>query len=217
MATLDQFEILEEVAVKLRNADVLTTTQRGVTTTTVTGTLAGSTTFTVAVPNVKNIRSFLVDATTLTLGTDYETNYNSGSNCVVTFTTAQTGTASVNYDYGGDHIWPGYPRQDINISAIPQIAVEFIDVTSENGGFGNVNRNSYDLSIVVYDFKKEDVRNYVKAIRSFLLSNMNGFNKLRVVKPRMIGPIVPAEFEKFKDRVFKQNIDFNSDFNLEIN
>lgn len=217
MTTLDQFEILEEVIVKLRNADVFTTTQRGVTTTTGTATVAGSSTMTIAVPNVKNVRTLSLDAASLTLGTDYTVNYNSGTNCVITLTTTSTGTLTASYDYGTDKIHPSYPRNDISISSIPQIGVEFIDITSDDGGFGNVNMNQYDISIVVYDFKKEDVRNYIKAIRTFLITNMSSFYNLKLVKPRLIGPMVPAEFEKFKDRVFKQNIDFNSRLNLEVN
>lgn len=214
---LDQFDILEEVVVKIRNSDVLTTSQRGVVTTASTGTISGGTSITLAVPNVKNVRSVLINSSTLSYGSEYVVDYNSGSNCVITLTSAQTGNTTVNYDYGSDKIYPGYPRQDISIAAIPQIAVEFIDITSENGGFGNVNQNSYDLSIVVYDFKKEDVRATIKKLRKFLIDNMSTFYYLKVVKPRMIGPMVPAEFEKFKDRVFKQNIDFNSSFNLEVN
>lgn len=214
---LDQTDILEEVVVKIRNSDVLTTSQRGVVTTASTGTISGGTSITLTVPNVKNVRSVLINSSTLSYGSDYVVDYNSGTNCVITLTSAQTGNTTVNYDYGSDKIYPGYPRQDISISAIPQIAVEFIDITSENGGFGNVNQNSYDLSIVVYDFKKEDVRATIKKLRKFLIDNMNTFYYLKVVKPRMIGPMVPAEFEKFKDRVFKQNIDFNSSFNLEVN
>jgi len=213
---LNQTEILEEVVVKLRNADILTTTQRGVSTTGQTTSLSG-TGMTISVPNVKNVRTVTVNSVDKTFGTDYTVNYNSGTNCEITFATAQTGTGVATYDYGTDKIWPGYPRNDISLANIPQIAVEFIDLTSVNGGFGNVNRNEYDISIVAYDFKKEDVRGHIKAIRSFLVANMNNFHGLKVVKPRLIGPIVVAEFEKFKDRVFKQNIDFNSSFNLEVN
>jgi hypothetical protein len=217
MATFDQFEILEEVVVAIRNANVFTIAQRGVTTTSGTAALTGGTVVTISVPNVKNVRSVLIDATPLTYGSEYNVNYNSGTDCVVTLTSAQTGTATVNYDYGSDKIYAGYPRQDININSFPQIAVEFIDMTSDDGGFGNVNLNQYDLSIVVYDFKKSEVRSYIKALRSLIITNMTGFYGLRLVKPRMIGPIVPAEFEKFKDRVFKQNLDFNSRLNLEVN
>ncbi len=213
---LDQAEILEEVVVALRNADILSTSERGVTTTTQTTSISG-TSFTIAVPNVKNIRSVTVASVSKTYGVDYTVNYNSGTNCEITFTSVQSGTGEVVYDYGTDKIWSGYPRNDLSISNFPQVSVEFIDMTSENGGFVNVNMNSYDISITVYDFKKEDVREAIKDIRSMLITNMSNFYLLKLVKPRMIGPLVIAEFEKFKDKIFKQNIDFNSSLNLEVN
>jgi hypothetical protein len=213
---LDAKKILAEITVKLRNADIIPVATRGVTTTTISDTI-NSNVYTLSVPNVKNIRSILINSTALRFGSDYAVDYNSGNNCVITFNATQTGTIELMYDSGSDKIWPGYPRQDISINNFPQIGIEFINIGSEAGGWGNVNLNTYDLTITIYDFDKEQVRDYVTAIRTFLIENQNSFYYLRIVKPTLIGPIVPAEFEKFKNRVFKQNIDFNSRLNLEVN
>jgi hypothetical protein len=116
-----------------------------------------------------------------------------------------------------DKIFPSYPRSDLTINSFPRIAVEFLSVSSEVGGMGNVNQNRYDLSITVYDFKKEDIRTYIKNIRSWLITNQNAFYYLKVVKPTMQGPIVVGRFDKVHDKIFQQNLDFSSKFNLEIN
>lgn len=215
MSTLNQYKILEEVVFKLRNADIFTTTQRNVTTATATDTIAG-TTILIAVNNVKNVRSVKIGSTTMRYGYDYSVDVNNAGGCLITFTASQNDTYEVVYDYGSDKIFTGYPRQDLTISAFPQIAVEFINITSDNGGFGNVNQNQYDISIVAYTTRKEDLRNYIGAIRQTIINNMNGFYYLKVVKPSLIGPIGLGEFEKFKDRIFQQNIDIRSILNLEI-
>jgi hypothetical protein len=126
-------------------------------------------------------------------------------------------TYSVQYDYGPDHIFAGYPRRDISISGFPRISVEFVDVASEPGGFGNVNENRYDITILVQDSEKKDVRSYTKKIREWIVGNQNSLRYLKVIKPTLVGPIGIAEFEKFKDRIFQQNSDFRSSFNLEVN
>jgi hypothetical protein len=215
-SVLDTKIIIQELIIKLRNSDIFTTTIRGVSTITDTGSIDGLT-YTINLPDIKNIRSIHLNGNAITYLKDYTVDYNSGSNCIITFPTIVTGTIVVVYDHGSDKIWPGYPRQDLSINSFPQIAVEFININTEDAGFGNSNINTYDISIVVYAFNKEDVRDYIKAIRSFIINNMVGFQMMRLVKPTLIGPLVVQDFEKFKNRVFKQNIDFNSRLNLEVN
>jgi hypothetical protein len=215
MTALNQEDILSEVVVGLRNADIFTTTQRNVTTAAQTGSIAG-TTITINRSNVKNVRSITIGSTSLSFGSEYTVNYDSSNTCVVTFAGTQTGSYSVSHDYGSDKIFSGYPRNDISIDSFPRIAVEFIDISSEIGGVGNVNQNRYDISIVCYDPKKEEVRRYITAIRQWIIDNQNSLYYSKVIKPTLIGPIVIGDFEKFKDRIFQQNIDYRSIMNLEI-
>lgn len=215
MTTLDQNGILQEIVVSIRNADIFTTTQRNVVTAAATGSIAGKI-ITINKNNVKNVRSVTVGSTVFVNNTDYSTNYDSSSTCVITFTGTQTGAYSVSHDFGTDKIFSGYPRNDISIDSFPRIAVEFVDISSETGGFGNVNENRYDISIVGYDAKKEDLRGYIKALRSWIITNQNSLTYSKLIKPTLIGPIVIGDFEKTKDRIFMQNIDFKSIMNLEI-
>lgn len=219
MTVLDQFEILEEVVVTLRNSDILSTAERGVTTTTEDFSGDGNQTdFIVSEATIKNVRSVLIGAASQTYGTDYSVDY---STKTISFTSAPGAGADnvhIQYDYGADRIHPSYPKQSLSLSSFPRIHVEFINITSTDGGFGNCNRNTYNLSVVVYDTKKKSIRNKIKAIRTVLINNITEFYYLKTVKPILIGPLLPSNgFDKFKDKIFQQNIDFTSRFNIEVN
>ena len=78
--------IKQELVVFLRNSDIFSTSDRGVSTT--TDEFSGDdneTEFTLTNTNCKNIRSITVDDVAQSLGTDYTVDY---STAVVTFTTA---------------------------------------------------------------------------------------------------------------------------------
>jgi hypothetical protein len=210
-------EILEELVVFLRNLNVLTTTVRGVTTATASGSLSNSNTITINVSNVKNIRSVTIDGVAYNFGSQYTVNYDLNNTCVITLSSAVTLPYVVSYDYGPDRIYPDYPLPNLSLSSFPRISVDFIDISSTNGGFGNVNINQYDITIVVYGEKKTEVQAYIKVIRDAIVSNMNSFYYMRVVKPSMVGPCAPSGgFEKFKNKIFQQNLDIRSIFNLEV-
>lgn len=216
--TLDENAILQEVVTKIRNADIFTTTQRSVTTSSVTGTLSGTATLTIPLTSVKNVRSLTIGSTAMAYGTDYTINYGTGTtNAIITTTTTHTAAYTVSVDYGVDKIFPNYPRSDLTINSFPRIAVEFTGVSSQAGGFGNVNQNRYDLTITVYDFKKEDIRGYIKALRQFVITNQNSFYYLKLVKPTLQGPILLGAFDRVHDKIFQQSLDFRSILNLEVN
>ena len=205
MSVINQEDVLNEVVISLRNADVLSTTIRGVTRTTKTDTLVAKNTIIIGRNNVKNIKNITINATPYT---DYTVNYDDGS-CTITLGSNQTGTSIVTYDYGTDKIFTGYPRNDLNLDSFPRISVEYIDITSESGGFGNVNRNKHDISILMYSTNKKEIRNTITLIRTWCINNQNSLSTLRLIKPVMMGPLVLAgEFAKFKDKVMKQNFDF---------
>ena len=217
MTTIDENQILLELCMKIRNADIFTTTQRGVTTTTQTGIYVGATTDTINVSNVKNIRSIVIASVTLTYGTDYTINLDNNSTCTIAYTTAQTGAYTITYDYGTDKIFPDYARPDLTISSFPRISMGFLSIQSDNGGFGNVNMNRYDITIVTYESNKKTLADYTKAIRTFIINNQNNFYYMKIVKPKLQGPILPGPFNKLKNKIYQQNLDIMSTLNLEIN
>mgnify|MGYP007100044471 CR=1 FL=1 len=212
---LDEHAIIQELVVSIRNGDVFTTTQRDVTTTAQTGTLTG-TTISINRSNVKNIRSITIGAVTKTFGDDYLVEYDNSGTCLVTFNTSQNDTYSISYDYGTDKIFADFPRSDLTISSFPRIGVDFVDIISDNGGMGNVNLNTYDISIAVYGSNKDDIHSYTKKIRQLIIDNQNNFYYMKVVKPRLMSPIIPGQFEKVKDKIFQRNIDIRALLNLEI-
>ena len=112
---LNEYEILEELSVGLRNADILTTTERNVTTENITGTING-TSLAPTRTDIKNVRFITVNSTTLTPYTDYTIDYDSDSGSInqITFTSTQNGNYVVRYDYGSDRIHPDYARPHLD-------------------------------------------------------------------------------------------------------
>jgi len=218
MSYLNLYNIREEIVVFLRNSDIFTTTVRGVTT--VTEEFDGddnATDFAVTQATIKNVRSVTVGGVAQSFGTDYTVNY---STKTVSFTTAPaTGTDNVDiqYDYGTDKIFPDFPRPDLTISSFPRIGVDLIGVSSEPGGFGNVNASDIDFMVVVYAATTKDISNYITTIRQKFIDAQKSFYYMNDVRPLRIGPIINNPTEKTKDKIEQQNIDFRSYLNYEIN
>ena len=118
----------------LRNQDVFSTTIRGVTTRTDTGTFDADETHTLAnsPTTVKNVRS-VTRGSLLVYGTDYTVNFLTG---VISFTVAQTGSYTIIYDNGPDKIYPDFPRDDLTISSFPRIALDILNVSMDALGIG---------------------------------------------------------------------------------
>ncbi len=215
--TLDYWKIKQEIVVFVRNSDIFTTTQRGVTTQTDSDVFTDVDSFIIVKTNVKNIRSIVISGSTLTLA-DYSVSYGDGTtNCIITFTNTQNGAYTIRYDYGTDKIFPDFPRGDLSISSFPRIATDLINVVTSPGGFGNVNESEINFTIVVYDKKAEDIANYLTTIRNKFVANHITFVHLsQYVRPTNTGPLLKSPFEKGKDKILQQNIDFASPFKFEI-
>ena len=220
MSTINYFEQAEELAVFLRNADVLTITQRSVATTTATGTWTGATSHSLAVTNVKNIRSITVDGVALTYSDDYTVDYDFSDTtikCKITLVAAQTGDYIITYDYGTDKIFPDFPKTGLTISNFPRIAVDLVSAASVAGGFGNVNENVTTFTVVAYATTTKTVRDILTAVRAAFITAQTSFKTIgKVVKPLSVGPMF-VDREQGKDKVYHQNIDFKATFHLEIN
>jgi len=218
---LDIKEIKQEVANWLRNSDIFTISQRGITTAAGTGTFSGASSYVINVTNVKNIRSVVVGGTTLTYGEDYQVDFDfldTTIKCKITFTAAQTGAYTITYDYGTDKIFPDYPRPDLTISSFPRIGFDIIDITSNYAGFGNVLISTIRLNIVTYDTNNENVTDYLTTIRKKIIESNTSFYYLGyIVRPDLIGPLIVSPREIGEDKVMQQNIDMIGEFKYEIN
>jgi hypothetical protein len=212
---IDLNKIKQELVVFLRNSNIFTTSLRGVTTDTQTGSVNGLT-ITIAKPNVKNIRSVKIGEGFLSFGSDYNVNYDSSGSCLITFTTTQNDTYEISYDFGTDKIYPDFPRPELSISSFPRISVDIVSVLSTPAGLGKVLESEITFTVVVYEKNVDALYDYLTDIRTKFFDSWTGFYYLKsVITPISIGPLVPSPFTFGKDKIMMQNIDFRSVFNFE--
>jgi len=217
MTAISYNNFKKEITFWLRNNDFLTTTERDVTTTTATGTFASATSYLLNVPDVKNIRSIVVDAVTLSYGTDYvyDNDYlDTTIKTRITFTTAQTGAYVITYDYGSDKIHSDLPRNDLTISSFPRIGVEIIGEDSEDNELGGGSEIiNISFMIVVYHPKTVNVDDIITAIKSQMLIDKKSFFYGKYMKKLSTGPL--TIFIDGKQKIFQRNIDYLSILNEE--
>ena len=190
--TLNLANIKTEIENFIRNSDVLTITQRGVTTSTDTGTFSSADTHTLGTnPTlVKNIRS-VTRGTLLTYGEDYTVNFVTG---VISFTATQDGSYTIIYDQGsGDSIYTDFPRDDLSISSYPRIAIDFSGIPTDAFGIGGTDLiSSPRIVIVIYADNVNDIDGYTQTIKDDMKTNAKSFFYLRYIKLTFIGPIIES-------------------------
>jgi hypothetical protein len=214
--TIDYEQVKGELVVFLRNSNIYTISQRGVTTQTDTSTFAVPTaTLTIARPNVKNVRTMKIGSTYLSFGLDYIVNYDNSGSCLITFTTPQTGVWEVIYDYGTDKIYPDLPREDLTISSYPRIGIDIIGDDSVDIELGAMTKmTNLSFSLYIYDFKVSDIDNTLTKIKKAMMANQKLFYYQRYVKRLRTGPLMI--FQTYgQSRVMFKTIDYLSEFNLE--
>lgn len=204
MVTL--MNIKQELVVLLRNADLISISDRGVTTSTDTGTFSGAGTWTLAVnpTKAKNVRSIVVDSSPLLFGDDYTVNYTSG---VITFVSNQSGAYTIIYDQGTtDRIYPDFPQPHLKINQFPRIAVDIIGSSSNEIGIGAaITESSYTISIVCYDKDQTDVENLVSSCRALIITNKKLLFYSPFITPTSVGPLLISEFGQ--NKIMQRNQD----------
>lgn len=216
---MDYNEIEEELAVFLRNQNILTVSVRGVTTTTASGTWVAATSHLIAA-TVRNIRSITVDAVPLVFGTDYTVDYyynDSGTRkCKITLNSAKSGAYSISYDYGStDHITTVYPQGTLKISDYPWIAVELMTTATEETSIDKLqNRSKPLITITILSTSKIDINDYVKAIRQAFLNNKINFYYIPFITPLTVGPLLPQPNRG--DKVFSRTVELQGFYCEEI-
>ena len=213
---MDIPKIKQEQVVFLRNNDVFSVAERGVTTATKEGTLSGTDTITISAIAVKNIRSITVGGTPKYVGTDYTVVYPKKGvvDCVITFGSNQTGDYVVTYDYGSDKIHPDFPRNDLTINSYPRIAVDVINASIEPLGIGGDSFiSNVAMTIVIFSNNSDDLDSYVQAIKTLYVSNAKNFYYLNFVKPTLVGPTINSPDKK--DEIMQKNIDIQGMFSVD--
>ncbi len=218
-SVIDYNEIKEEIVVYLRNSDIYTTTQRSVTTIIEPPiVLSGNSSYSISRTNVKNIRSISIGATPLVFGTDYTVDYNFLDTTIktkISFTSSQTGSMTLTYDYGTDIMFPDFPRGDLNISSFPRLAIDIIgDDSVENELGGSTKNTTLTFSVYVYDEKTRDIDATLKAVRTALITQQKDFYYLRYIRRVATGPLL--FFGNPKNNIKQRNIDYVSPYNIEI-
>lgn len=215
---IDLFAVRQELVNFLRNSNILSTSVRGVTTTTATGTFSGESSLIINVATVKNIRSVVVALATLTYGLDYTVDFYylnaTVRTCKITFASAQNGAYTITYDYGNDKIWDDYPRDDLSISSYPRIAVDLLGISTDNFGIGgNELISEITFTVTVFAQAVDDINSYLATIRKKFLESRKTFYYLKFISPSIMGPLI--EDPEKKQQIMRQNQDFTSQFNVE--
>lgn len=185
---LNTYNISEELVVFLRNQDILSTTQRGVTTAAQSFTANGSTsTFDVTnSATLKNVRTVTVNGSTQTPYTNYTANYETSpvGRIVFTSTPALNATVSVSYDYGPDKIFTDFPRVDLDASSYPRVSCA---VTATRDAplaiSGTTTLSDVLVSMTIFDPKIKGTMDKVTAVRSAVNSYRKSFQNFTYIRP----------------------------------
>lgn len=216
--------IKREIVNELRNADIFTTTQRGVTTTSQTFTATASQTVFTLTYEPRNIRALTVASVSKYYFLDYS--FDSVAKTVTLYTGATLSDAVViTYDYGttgagGDKIYPDYPREDLSLKSFPRIAVEFTNQNTMPLGLGGTTWIN-DIVITVFCWVPAEkissvggtdyLSTKVTAIRQALQTRAKSFQLFKWITPGAISPIIKGQY----DKVIQQSQDFTIRFVVE--
>jgi hypothetical protein len=207
-----------ELVYLIRNANILTIAQRGVTTTTTSLIpIVSATSYTLNVANVKNIRTLTVGATTLKYGHDYTVDLDfmdTTKKCKITFRTAKTGDLQITYDAGTDKIFNDYPRVDLSISSYPRIGLEEISKSTQNLSLGGLDFiSSRVVTILVLAENADDIETYIAAIESLIRTNAKSLYYAKYISPTGRGPLIKHMARN--DTILQKNVDLLAKFEVE--
>ena len=218
MGYISQDNLLNEFVNLLRNEDILSTSQRSVTTTTnsFTSSVTGSETFVLDKTNAKNIRSVTYDGNTLTYVSDYTFDLDAYS---VTLLNVVPGKdVVVSFDYGtGDHVYPDFPRLDLTISSFPRIGFGIYGFTSSLAGFGKVLKSNWRFDVRVYAKSTKQADTMIDALRQTIITNYTNLKYCSYIYPGNVKDLGMYETEKGKNKIYVKGIDVFSSNNYEIN
>jgi len=211
----DEYNLQEELVVFARNQDILTTTERGVTTFTDTLTYtSGAPTFTLTHSGVRNIRFITVDGSTKTNYTDFTPTYNSG-----TFTLTATPTPSdvviANYDYGTtDTVYSELPRAIVDRMSLPRLMVRCLTGNTEEFALGaGSNITDRMITFQVWATTVKKVNNVTTNIRTSVIGNKKNFYNTPFMKINTVSPLKTDIAQE--PEVFSKAVDCDAKFIVE--
>lgn len=205
------WDIKQELVVFLRNQDIISISDRGVTTSQDTGTFSADSTHTLQTnPTlVKNVRNVNVGGSDLSFGTDYTVNYVTG---VISFTSPQTGAFTIDYDQGTtDRIFPDYPQPYVKKADFPRIGFDIIDGTVAEVELGaGSNISQFTVRLNCYDIDQKDVEQLTATVKQKVQENKKNFYYFPFITPTVLGSMLPSPFGS--DKVFQRSHDYEIRF-----
>jgi len=207
MAYISLFDIKQELVVFLRNQDILSISERGVSTTTDNFTAAGGVkTFTLTNTNAKNIRSVEVNSSEINFGSDYSVDY---TTAIVSIPSVNDGdTVDIEYDYGNnDRIFPDYPQPYTKLSQFPRVGFDIISARTREVDIGAAsNTTFYTVSMSCYDRSQQNVEELVATLREKIMDNKKNFYNFTFITPVTMSPLIVSPFGQ--DKIMQRSHDF---------
>lgn len=206
MVVLNESKAKEELVVFIRNGDLLSIAERGVTTASQTFSGTGaSQTLTLTNNNVRNIRS-VNDGSAKRAYFDYTPTYGSTTTIVGTFASG-TNNITVTYDYSAgmvEKVWPDFPElENVKIDDFPRIGIDFVTVNPTILGIGDPNfiTNAL-LDLRVYHKNQKTIDSIITSAKTLLKANQKKFYYFPLVHAGTSGPLLAHKelVSKVKER-----------------
>ncbi len=217
-------DVKTEMVVFLRNSDILSTAQRGVTTTSnVFTATAAQTVFTISNSVTRNIRYVTIDGVAQDAYNDYTPDYKSISS-TITFGTAMSGAelVDVGFDYSPgttEKVWADYPEIQYLPASIPRIGFDITGFRTQVLSIGDSNWFSDALiTVKAYDSNLKNIDGFISTIREKVKASQLSFYHFQTVRPKNIGPALLHDITsktKLSGKVFEKAIDLLARFNFE--
>jgi hypothetical protein len=211
----NEYTLQEEMVIFARNQDILTTTERGVTTFTDTLTYtSGAPTFSLTHSGVRNIRFVTVQGSTKTAYREFTPNYNSGT-FTLTATPNPSDSVVVRYDYGtSDTVYSELPREIVDRLHFPRLMVRCLIGNTEEfalGGGSNVTDRMVTFQVWATTVKK--VNNVATNIRTSIIGNKKNFYNTPFMKLNTISGLQQSIGQE--PEIFSKAIDCDARFVVE--
>jgi len=212
-------KVVEEFCVFLRNQDVMTIAQRGVTTQTdAFVATAGQTVFTLTKNKVRNIRSVTVNSAAKNAYFDFTPAYNEvGSTITFPVGLIVLDAVSVQYDYSSgqaEKIWPDFEAVKYLPADAPRIGFVVAEQVFMPAGIGAVNYLTNSLFIIkAYDLGTLQVDQWISTIKSKLKTAQTSFYHFKIGILRREGQGLPMPALAYK--VFEKSLDYEGRFGFE--
>jgi len=215
MSTTDFRKFQEEFTTFFRNQDIISTTERGVTTAVNTLTSTGSANFTLSsTVGVRNIRYITMAGVTQTIYRDLTPSYVAGT---FSFTSApSSGTEIVVcYDTGSsDKIYGDLPREDIDRLNYPRLMVKILSAPSKEFALGaGSNITDYMISAQMWSTTITRLETGITTIRNKIINNKKNFYYTPFVSIYNMGSM-KEDFGR-GDKIFTRAVDLHARFVVE--